>query len=278
MNGAGNDFLIINNIKEKIPEDKVAAIAKTLCERHLSIGADGLMLVTGPTEEFAGRADFRMVFYNSDGSLGEMCGNGARCISRYGYETGLSGCRQKIETTAGLVTGKRITEREYRVRLNDPSVIELEEKVAAEGKTYSMSYIELGYPGVPHGVCELEKIKNISDEELIRLGRSLRYNNVFKKGANINFYEVLGKDHIYIKTYERGVEGFTYACGTGAGSTVLALTLKGVLSGKNVRVDVKGGTLYIEIEREANTVRGIFLTGPTNIVAKGVVTDEELLL
>ena len=94
MNGAGNDFIILNNLEERLPRDRFPAIARLLCHRHLSIGADGLMVVDTPTEG----GDYRMLFYNSDGSMGEMCGNGARCICRYGYEHGLAGERQTVET------------------------------------------------------------------------------------------------------------------------------------------------------------------------------------
>ena len=107
MNGAGNDFIILNNLEEHLPVDRLPQVARTLCERHLSIGADGLMVVDAPTQS----GDYRMRFYNSDGSIGEMCGNGARCICRYGFENGLAGETQTVETTAGIVTGRRISPR-----------------------------------------------------------------------------------------------------------------------------------------------------------------------
>ena len=125
MNGAGNDFIILNNIQEGLPAEAFPVLARTLCTPHRSLGADGFMVV----EPAQGEGDFRMGFYNSDGSLGEMCGNGARCICRYGYETGLAGETQRVETTAGLVTGRRISRREYQVRLNDPTTISLQEEL-----------------------------------------------------------------------------------------------------------------------------------------------------
>ena len=132
MNGAGNDFIILNNLMEKLPESVFPAIARTLCERHMSIGADGLMVVDAPTQG----GDYRMRFYNSDGSVGEMCGNGARCICRYGYETGLAGETQTVETTAGIVTGQRIGQRLYRIRLNDPTALRLDYPVEVDGVRY----------------------------------------------------------------------------------------------------------------------------------------------
>lgn len=276
MNGAGNDFVIINNMEEKIPAEKFPYVAKTLCERHLSIGADGFMVVENPNNP--SEADYRMMFYNSDGSMGEMCGNGARCICRYGYEKGLAGEVQRVETTAGIVTGERIDKRLYRVRLNDPCNLRLDEPVEIDGETYICSYIELGNPGIPHCVVPISNLKDYPEAQLFELGRKLRYYKGYPKGANVNFCEIIGKDHIFERTYERGVEDFTYACGTGTGSVVTVLTLKGKVSGKNVKVDMTGGTLFIDVEREEDKIKNLYLTGPTNIVAKGEVTDEELEL
>ena len=276
MNGAGNDFVIINNMEEKIPAEKIPYVAETLCERHLSIGADGFMVVENPNNP--SEADYRMMFYNSDGSMGEMCGNGARCICRYGYEKGLAGEVQRVETTAGIVTGERIDKRLYRVRLNDPCNLRLDGPVEIDGKTYICSYIELGNPGIPHCVVPISNLKDYPEAQLFELGRKLRYYKGYPKGANVNFCEIIGKDHIFERTYERGVEDFTYACGTGTGSVVTVLTLKGKVSGKNVKVDMTGGTLFIDVEREEDKIKNLYLTGPTNIVAKGEVTDEELEL
>lgn len=274
MNGAGNDFVIINNMEEKIPAEKIPYVAKTLCERHLSIGADGFMVVENPNNP--SEADYRMMFYNSDGSMGEMCGNGARCICRYGYEKGLAGEVQRVETTAGIVTGERIDKRLYRVRLNDPCNLRLDEPVEIDGKTYICSYIELGNPGIPHCVVPISNLKDYPEAQLFELGRKLRYYKGYPKGANVNFCEIIGKDHMFERTYERGVEDFTYACGTGTGSVVAILTLQGKVSGRNVRVDVPGGKLYIDVDMEGKRVKNLYLTGPTNIVAKGEITDEEL--
>ena len=276
MNGAGNDFIIINNMEEKIPGEKFPYIAKTLCERHLSIGADGFMVVEKPSNPSA--ADYRMLFFNSDGSMGEMCGNGARCICRYGFENGLSGKVQRVETTAGVVIGKRIDKRLYRVRLNDPCNIRLDEPVEMDGRIYSCSYIELGNPGIPHCVVPVSNLKDYPETELFELGRKLRSYEGYPKGANVNCDEIVGENHILERTYERGVEDFTYACGTGTGSVVTVLTLQNKVSGQHVRVDMTGGTLFIDVERESDKIKNLYLTGPTNIVAKGEVTDEEIIL
>lgn len=274
MNGAGNDFLVLNNLEEHLPVEQLPKIARTLCERRLSIGADGLMVVDAPREG----GDYRMLFYNSDGSVGEMCGNGARCICRYGYENGLAGETQTVETTAGIVTGRRIDRRLYRVRLNDPTTIKLDAAVEVDGVRYACSYVELGNPGLPHAVVPYHNLKNADENELRELGRAIRWHSSFPKGANVNFYEMAGEDHIFERTFERGVEDFTYACGTGTGSLVAVLTLQGKVSGHGVRVDMTGGQLLIDAEREGSRITALYLTGPTNVVCKGEVTDEDLRL
>ena len=274
MNGAGNDFVIINNMDGAISADQYGIIAKTLCERHMSIGADGMMFVEKPH----GEADYRMAFYNSDGSMGEMCGNGARCICRYGYEMGLAGEVQTVETTAGVVVGHRIDQRLYRIRLNGPTVLKVNYPVELDGTMRECAYVELGNPGIPHAVVPIQGLADFPERLLFDLGRKLRYHEAFPKGANVNFYEITGEDEVFERTYERGVEDFTYACGTGTGSLVTVLTMKGLVSGKNVRVKMTGGELIIDIDREGDVIHNLYLTGPTNMVCSGEVTDEDLAL
>lgn len=268
MQGAGNDFIIINNIIEKLPVDSFPGIARTLCARRVSIGADGLMAVVPASNG----GDYAMLFYNSDGSLGEMCGNGARCICRYGYENGLAGDIQRVETTAGLVTGERIDSRQYRVRLNDPSVIDLHREICG----YDCAYVELGSPGLPHVIVMLDDWDEWNDDRLRALGSDIRYSEKLYKGANVSFVKIVGRDRLKAVTYERGVEDFTLACGTASGSMTAVLTLKGLVSGKDVHIDMPGGVLTISLSRDGDTVHDIYLTGPTNIVCVGDVTDEEL--
>ena len=274
MNGAGNDFIILNNLEEHLPVDRLPQVARTLCERHLSIGADGLMVVDAPTQG----GDYRMRFYNSDGSIGEMCGNGARCICRYGFENGLAGETQTVETTAGIVTGRRISPRLYQIRLNDPTTVRLDCPVEVDGITYACSYVELGDPGIPHAVVPYANLRQADEHELRELGRAIRWNKTFPRGANVNFYEIVGEDLLFERTFERGVEDFTYACGTGTGSVVTVLTLQGKVSGHGVQVDMTGGRLVIDAERIHSRIASLYLTGPTNVVCRGQVTDEDLTI
>ncbi len=271
MNGAGNDFLVLNNLELRLPEDRFPALARTLCERHLSIGADGFMVVDASD---CG-ADYRMLFYNSDGSVGEMCGNGARCICRYGYENGLAGQIQRVQTTAGLVTGERISARQYRVRLQNPEDMQPDCPLALDGAVYPCFYAVVG---VPHAVVPIEHLADFDRDQLRRLGRALRFHPAFPRGANVDFIEVTGEHDVLALTYERGVEDFTYACGTGAGSIALALTVQGRMDGNAIQIHMPGGVLTVDVARGADGgVTDLFLTGPTTIVCKGEITEEALV-
>lgn len=271
INGAGNDFIVINNIEENIPSEKFPILAKTLCTRRMSIGADGLMVV-----EKSDVADFRMDFYNCDGSIGEMCGNGARCICRYAFAVGLSGEKQTVETCSGIIHGDRLTEQLYRIEMTKPTHINVLCEINSLGKRIQCSYIELGNPPLPHAVVYMPNVNSVSDGELFDLGRAIRENKAFPNGANVNFYDITGEDEVYIRTFERGVEDFTYACGSGTCSTALALYLKGELKSGRLIADMRGGRLEAEVLQTGDEY-SLYLTGPTNIVARGEVLDEELI-
>ena len=275
MQGAGNDFIIINNIEEKIPAEKLGALAVALCERKFSIGADGLMVV----EKAEHGGDYKMLFFNSDGSEAEMCGNGARCISRYGHDKGLAeGDEQHIETVSGTVIGERLSERIYKVRLNSPTFMEHGVGVTVGGEKFDVSYVELGEPGMPHAVVLLDGWDRIDDDRLHEIGREIRYFEGFPKGANVTFVMKKGNDSLKAKTYERGVEDFTLACGTGSGATVVALADRGLVSGNNVLVSVPGGELFVTVENNGEGSTDLFLTGPATMVCEGRVLNDIVAL
>ncbi|MFR1516062.1 MAG: hypothetical protein ACLSTT_01905 [Evtepia gabavorous] len=136
--------------------------------------------------------------------------------------------------------------------------------------------MELGSPGLPHAVVPYPGLADADPQALFQLGKALRSHPAFPKGANVNFYESTGPDQVLEKTFERGVEDFTLACGTGTGSVVAVLTLLGQVSGQGVQVSMAGGVLTIDVARTGDRITGLWLTGPTNLVAKGEVFDEEL--
>ena len=272
MQGAGNDFIIIDNMKLKIPVEKLSKIAKKLCQRRVSIGADGFMVVDYPD----GDADFKMLFYNRDGSIGEMCGNGARCISRYAYINNIAGEKMTFETGAGIVRSEILEGRLVKVLLNSPELIELNNNIELDGVNYECSYIELGNPGLPHVVVKYN-LQQADENKLREIGRKIRYYEGFPKGANVNFYQVLDETTSLVKTYERGVEDFTLACGTGSASTAVALILKGYLKCNYVEIINDGGGLFVEVEKCENKIDKLYLIGSTNVVAIGKVMDEDLV-
>lgn len=248
MNGAGNDFMVIDARGQKID---FAPLAVKLCKL---VGADGFMAV-----DHSDCADFRLHFYNSDGSRGEMCGNGARCICRYAYEMGLVGKEMVIQTDAGPVTGKRISESIYRIGLNLPSVIDLH-------RLPDTAYVELGQPGCPHSVTEVPGLTWEMRDKLREMARGLRHNCAFPKGANANLYTWLDDTTVRILTYERGVEDYTLACGTGSGSTAAALWKAGKLPGGTLTVKNPGGDLKVTVENTDGQITALLLEGPTEIV------------
>ncbi len=248
MNGAGNDFMVMDARGRELD---FAPMAMALCKLT---GADGFMAV-----DHSERADFRLHFYNSDGTRGEMCGNGARCICRYAYEMGIAGAEMTVQTDAGPVYGKRLTETEYLVKLNTPSVIDFTRKA-------DTAYVELGDPGIPHGVKEVPGLTWDMRDKLRDMARALRYDPAFPKGANINLYTWLGEDQVRILTFERGVEDYTLACGTGSGSLGTVLWKKGQLPGGVLKVENPGGTLTVTVEGEKGQVTGLWLQGPTEVV------------
>jgi diaminopimelate epimerase len=286
MSGAGNDFIVVNNMREKIPVERFPAIAQKLCERRLSIGADGIVVV-----ERAGgaAADVRALIFNADGSEAEMCGNGVRCVARYAYEEGLAGSRVGIETGAGHVEVSRLSKREYRVKLQAASVFRTGGRAAARGREYSYTYVELGSPGIPHIVVPIEDLRNADRDALRLVGRALRRHDDFPRGTNVNFYDIIDNETVELLTYERGVEDFTYACGTGSGSTALALRLQNIISADTVKLCVPGGLLKVELMKKNGGVTAddgtaaansagaydIRLIGDTNIIFKGDVLDED---
>ena len=168
--------------------------------------------------------------------------------------------------------------REHEIPLKFWNPLQKGNVIEADGVTYVCSYVELGNPGIPHAVVPYAGLRQADENELRELGRAIRWNKVFPKGANVNFYEITGEDLIFERTFERGVEDFTYACGTGTGSVVTVLTLHGKVSGHGVQVDMTGGRLVIDAERVHSHIASLYLTGPTNVVCRGEVTDEDLII
>ena len=248
MNGAGNDFMVIDARGQKLDFSKLAV---ELCKLT---GADGFMAT-----DVSDVADFRLHFYNSDGSRGEMCGNGSRCICRFAFDNGIAGENMTVQTDAGIVYGKRLSENQYVVKLNDPSVLDVNRKE-------DVAYIELGDPGVPHAVKEVPGLCWEMGSQLWDMAKALRHDPAFPKGANVNLYSWIGENTVRILTFERGVEDYTLACGTGSASTAVVLWLLGQVPGGHLTVKNPGGDLGITIEGSNGVVEKLMLEGPTEVV------------
>ena len=248
MNGAGNDFMVIDARGLTLDFEELAL---EYC--NLS-GADGFMAV-----DYSDKADIKLHFYNADGSRGEMCGNGARCICRFAYDMGIAGENMVVETDAGLVPGKRIDKNEYVVQLNNPGVLDLHRKG-------EIAYVELGNPGVPHAVARYDGDLWADADCIWDHMKQLRHDAAFPKGANVNFYQPIADAEVRVLTFERGVEDYTLACGTGCGSIASVLWLSGKLPGGRLTAHNRGGTLTVTIGGEGGSITSIHLQGPTEVV------------
>jgi diaminopimelate epimerase len=258
MNGAGNDFVLIDNRARtvKLSRDQIVR----LCDRHRGVGADGVLLLL---PSVSGKAAWAWEFYNSDGSTGEMCGNGARCFARFVQK--LTGLTRGVsfETEAGVITagfqGNRVT-----VSLTRPADLRLNEQVALSIGAQTIHSLNTG---VPHAVLFVPD----ADRAMVQqLGSEIRRHSHFgPKGANVNFVQRLGPNHIRVRTFERGVEGETLACGTGVTAAALvAARLHGFSS--PVRVQVQGDEqLEVSFREDHGEFADVRLTGPAEFVFEG---------
>lgn len=247
MSGAGNDFMVIDGRGQTLDYE---ALSQKLCALT---GADGFMAL-----DVSEQADFRLHYYNADGSRGELCGNGSRCICKFAYELGIVSQEMSIETDAGIVPGWRLGENLYRVKLPRPVDIDLEAK---PGVAYAVC-------GVPHALVEVPGLTWEQREELRELAKALRFDPVFPKGANVDFYTWLDESTVRILSYERGVEDYTLACGTGCGALTAALYTAGELPGKKLTAVNPGGTMRIAVEDQGGLISGLLLEGPAEIIGE----------
>ncbi len=260
MNGAGNDFVMLDNRDLCHALDK-AAIAR-LCDRHRGVGSDGLIAV----EPAQNGADFRMRYYNADGGEAEMCGNGARCFARFASRVAGKDGAITFETMAGVI-GARLIGDEVQLAMSAPHSLALGAEVQAADTRLTVHFLNTG---VPHAIVFMEDLEKT---DVLRLGAALRYHTHFApKGTNANFVGKLPDGSIAIRTYERGVEGETLACGTGVTAAALIFArLTGAAS--PVRVKVRGGdTLQVGFERDCDGWSNVTLTGPADFVFNGETT------
>ena len=273
MEGSGNDFIVFESHQSSvIPSAGGSAFGgsrqsfiKKVCDRKFGVGADGVLLL-----EVSKKADTRMRIFNADGSEAEMCGNGARCVALYYSKS--SGLKNiSIETKAGLLEAC-VSGDSVRLKMTDPADLKLGLKVNVNGKEYEVDYINTGVPHTVTEVCDLKKIP------VNEIGRSIRHHQDFAPaGTNVDFVKVKDAEHISVRTYERGVEDETLACGTGSVACAIIVSLnhasqtqKGKISSHKVFVATKSReTLCVYFRLSKYKVTDVWLEGKARIVFKG---------
>ncbi len=263
MNGAGNDFVMLDNRAGNL--ELSAPQISRMCDRHRGIGADGVLVL----EPAANSADFRMRYYNADGGEAEMCGNGARCFARYTSEIAGPLKRLSFETPAGVIAAA-VGRDGVTLQMSEPKDLRLNIEISAAGKAFVCHYID---SGVPHVVIPVEDIAPVN---VCEIGSAVRHHKEFApRGANVNFLEKRGRGQIAIRTFERGVEDETLACGTGVvASALIFAATEGAES--PVGVLVKGGDeLQVGFDKHGDRFTNVTLTGPAEFVFEGSVEISE---
>lgn len=251
--GAGNDFILIDNRNKAFSQLYNTEVIKKLCDRHFGIGADGLMIL-----ELKNDFDFEMRYFNADGMEGSMCGNGGRCIVAFAKFLNLI----NEETNFLAVDGPhhaRISENGDWVSLQ---MIDIQE-IKTDGEAFVLN------TGSPHYVLQ---VKDLSLKNIYQEGKNIRYNDTYSKdGINVNFVEDFN-DHYFVRTYERGVENETFACGTGVTAVSMAMAIKKNLTG-NIKNSIKvpGGNLSVSFNYDGKTFNNVFLEGPATFVFEGSI-------
>ncbi len=263
LSGSGNDFIIIDNRNNVVDKKDLSNFIKSVCRRKMSVGADGVILV-----EDSDTVDFKWRFFNSDGSTAEMCGNGARCVARFAYINKIAGSVMSFETESGIVSAQ-VTQDRVKIKMPDPTDLMTDNTLDLGNGSLSVSSINTG---VPHVVVNVD---SIDDVKVVKLGRKIRFHERFAPaGTNVNFICPQKDDILAIRTYERGVEDETLACGTGsvAGAIVMAYKFR-IKSPINVMPRSKG-CLTIHFKEKKGKFYDIYLEGDARIIYKGELWEE----
>lgn len=257
MSGTGNDFILVDHRAPFLDPSDMPEVARRLCRRKVSAGADGLIFI-----ERDANVHFSWRFFNADGSVAEMCGNGARCAARYAFVKGIAPAAMRFRTLAGIIEAE-VQGEGVRLRLTDPSQIALNRKINIFGVEHTVHSLNTG---VPHAVFFVPGVRSVP---VFEWGREVRYHALFQPaGTNVNFVEVAG-DGLVVRTYERGVEDETLACGTGATAAAIVASLLGKAASP-VSVTTSGGEQLIihcaVAASSAPSVSNVFLEGPASFI------------
>lgn len=261
MQGTGNDFVVVDNRTHHFSKDEWIELTPKLCDRKFGIGADGLLVLT---EDEQKKADYEMIYRNADGSDAGMCGNGGRCIALFAAQNGF----QKRHTfrVHHSIYHAEADLSSRRVAITFPHKVEIE-SCSGEG----FSDLDYCYSGTDHVVILEEELDQ--KQQIKTLAKEIRYNEkLFPKGTNVNFYHQINDHSLRLLTYERGVEDFTLACGTGAIATAITAHHKNIISSQNVAVHVDGGELEISFSNKSDVYSDLTLAGLATIVFNGKIT------
>jgi diaminopimelate epimerase len=269
MSGTGNDFIIIDHRQAFLSQEEMSAFARAVCRRKFSVGADGLILIENDEN-----ADFRWQFFNGDGSQAEMCGNGARCAARFAYAKGIAPANMSFLTVAGEIRAE-VAGEEIKLAMTPPENLVLNRQVELDG---SSTIVHSVNTGVPHAVIF---VKNNSHTQVKEWGHSIRFHEIYQPaGTNVNFVEVINENEIHVRTYERGVEDETLACGTGAVASAIIAALQEEVASP-VRVTTSGGeilTIYFRINTQIDIeISDVCLEGPAHFIYEGELQREALI-
>jgi len=259
MVASGNDFIVIPLFPASTLLRLIGGVAKKICDRKFGIGADGLLVL-----EKSKVADIKMRIFNADGSEAEMCGNGARCIA-FWMKSKFKKSKVNIETRAGIIESEAGV-NDVKIKLTEPKYIKLNIPIRISNRQIRVNFINTG---VPHTVIFVEGLDKI---DAVNLGRQIRYHKRFSpKGTNVNFVEVLNKCAVRLRTYERGVEDETLACGTGAVASALIFALM-TNACKKINIHTRGKeVLTVYFSSLGNKFTDIWLRGKADIVFEGII-------
>lgn len=267
MSGTGNDFILIDHRKPLLSREVMPEFVRLVCRRRFSVGADGLIFI-----EESGKADFKWQFFNGDGSEAEMCGNGARCAARFAYMYGIAPAHMYFETVAGIIEAK-VADTEVSLLMTAPKDFRMNRKIDLQGQAMELHSVDTG---VPHAVLFVDDYEGIDIREI---GRMIRFHKDFMPaGTNVNFVRARQDGSLKVRTYERGVEDETLACGTGAVAAALIAAVRGMTTSP-VEIITSGGdrlTILFDLQ-DGPSASNVFLKGPAHVVYTGELTTEALI-
>ena len=266
MSGTGNDFILIDHRQVRLAREIMPEFARLVCRRRFSVGADGIIFI-----ESSDKADFKWQFFNGDGSAAEMCGNGARCAARFAYMHGIAPAHMRFETIAGIIEAK-VSDVNVSVLMTPPRDFRLNRTIQLQDGAMELHTVDTG---VPHAVVFVDEFDSV---DVCRIGSEIRFHNDFlPAGTNVNFVRLQDDNSLQVRTYERGVENETLACGTGATAAALvAAALGHVVS--PVEIMTSGGdrlTILFDLKKGPSAAN-VFLKGPAHVIYSGELNAEAL--